>query len=73
MVANAVEAHGVAEAGVDALDGDADLACEVGEVRDVAWDDAEGDHLGAVRAPPAEDVGGERHLVLLRAAEDIDS
>ena len=71
VVADAVEAHGVAEGGVGAVDGLADLAAEVGEVGDVARDDAEGGDLGAADALPDEDVGRERDLVLLGAAEDV--
>ena len=58
-------------AAIDALDGDLHLAGEVGEVGDVAGHDAEGDDLGAARALPEEDVGRQRHLMLLRAAEDV--
>ena len=71
VVADAVEAHGVAERRVGGLDRDAHLAAEVGEVGDVARDDAEGRDLGAARALPDEGVGRERDLVLLRAAEDV--
>ena len=71
VIADAVEAHGVAERRVGALDGDPDLAGEVGEVGDVAGDDAEGDDLAAADALPDEGVGGQRHLVLLGPAEDV--
>ena len=52
VVADAVEAHGVAERRVGGLDGERDLAAEVGEVGDVAGDDAEGDDLAAAGALP---------------------
>ena len=71
VVADAVEAHGVAEGGVDAVDGDLHLAGEIGEVGDVAGLDAEGGDLGAAGALPAEDVGGEGDLVLFGPAEDV--
>ena len=71
VVADAVEAHGVAERRVGGLDGDPHLAAEVGEVGDVARDDAEGRELGAAGALPDEGVGRQRHLVLLGAAEDV--
>ena len=71
VVADAVEAHGVAERRVGALDRDPHLPGQVGEVGDVAGDDAEGDDLAAADALPDEGVGGKRHLVLLRPAEDV--
>ena len=71
VIADAVEAHGVAEGRIGALDGDLHLTGEVGEVGDIAGIDAEGDDLAAVDALPDEGIGGERHLMLLGAAEDV--
>ena len=71
VIADAVEAHGMPERGIGALDGLADLAAEVGEVGDIAGDDAEGRDLAAAGALPDEGVGRERDLVLLGAAEDV--
>ena len=71
VIADAIEAHGVAELGIGALDRDFHLAREVGKVRDIAGLDAESGNFAARHPAPDEDVRGQRHLMLLGAAEDV--
>ena len=71
VIADAVEAHRVAELRVGVFDRDLDLSGQLGEIGDVAGSDAESDELAAAYALPDERIGGERNLMLLRPPEDV--
>jgi hypothetical protein len=71
VVAHAVEAHGMAEPGIHRGQRRAHLLAEVLRPRHIARDDAEGEHLRAAAAAPAEGGRGERDAVGVRAMEHV--